>query len=74
MAHRLHDLPARWAASDPDTIALWWDGLPTTFGQLWARVERLAGRLAATGRPASTPYRRTVSRIGTTDFTPPGSS
>lgn len=51
MARRLHDLPARWAASDPDRVALWWKGLPTTFGQLCARVARLAGRLAATGHP-----------------------
>ncbi len=51
MERRLHDLPARQAASDPDAVALWWQGAATTYRQLWARASRLAGRLAASGEP-----------------------
>ncbi len=51
MLRRLHDLPARQAAGHPDTVALWWRGGATTYGQLWEQVQRLSGRLAATGRP-----------------------
>jgi acyl-CoA synthetase (AMP-forming)/AMP-acid ligase II len=48
---RLHDLPARQAASDPDAVALWWQGAAASYRQLWARARHLAGRLAAAGEP-----------------------
>lgn len=48
-AQFLHDLPAIQAQRQPDAVALWWQGAPTTYGQLNRRVEQLAARLAAVG-------------------------
>ncbi len=49
MSRVLHDLPASQAARDPRAVALWWQGEPLDYGRLHDRVQRLAGRLAATG-------------------------
>ncbi|MDO8863747.1 long-chain fatty acid--CoA ligase [Haliea sp. E1-2-M8] len=48
-AQFLHDLPAFQALRQPDAVAIWWRGEPTTYSQLNQRVERLAARLAALG-------------------------
>ncbi|MEQ8802263.1 class I adenylate-forming enzyme family protein [Haliea sp.] len=45
----LHDLPAIQAQRQPDAVALWWQGAPTTYAQLYRRVAELAARLAAVG-------------------------
>ncbi|MFO7550115.1 MAG: class I adenylate-forming enzyme family protein, partial [Haliea sp.] len=48
-AQFLHDLPAIQAQRQPDAVALWWQGAPTTYAQLNRRVAQLAARLAAVG-------------------------
>ena len=50
-AHFLHDLPAIQAQRQPDAVALWWQGESITYSRLKQRVEQLAARLAAVGRP-----------------------
>lgn len=50
-AHFLHDLPAIQAQRQPDAVALWWQGESITYSRLYRRVQQLAARLAAVGRP-----------------------
>ncbi len=46
---KLQQLPARQAATQPDGIALWWQGQATSYATLNKRMLHLAARLASTG-------------------------
>jgi acyl-CoA synthetase (AMP-forming)/AMP-acid ligase II len=46
---KLQQLPARQAATQPDGIALWWQGQAISYATLNNRVLALAARLASTG-------------------------
>ena len=47
--HTLQELIAAQAARQPEGVALWWRGVPTTYAALQERVLAIATRLAASG-------------------------
>jgi acyl-CoA synthetase (AMP-forming)/AMP-acid ligase II len=51
MVYRLHDIPAQQAASSPDSVALWWQGTPTTYAAFNKRIQQVAAGLSAMGNP-----------------------
>ncbi len=48
-SERLQQLLAAQAARQPEGVALWWHGVPTSYGALHERVLVIAARLAASG-------------------------